>query len=273
MELRQVEKGLAYILHVAESAVKGVDGLLSADKGARYIPGWVPIWGAQSRLAPQKSKAKRALDSFLKLIEHARVVRALCRADIGALENDLDLLMGTKQNNPEGSAFGNPGAFFRKGINKLNAPEATSAVLSTSGAANTHRQQQPSEQDITEAAGSHGVSISLDDPEVATPQDEPEVPISLDDPEVASFVMDLHIAQGAGSMFHGSFQNVKMRLQRLSKAMRVEEKCAANAKKGLDRINDHLGGAESPKELQLLAEELTSLAKEWLSTIQEQFYE
>ena len=48
MELRQVERGLAYILHVAESAVKGVDGLLSADKEARYIPGWVPMVGGKT---------------------------------------------------------------------------------------------------------------------------------------------------------------------------------------------------------------------------------
>ncbi|KAK4044146.1 hypothetical protein C8A01DRAFT_31748 [Parachaetomium inaequale] len=261
MELRQVEKALAYIRRVAESAAKGVDELHGADKEAQFLPGWdrwVPtwIWGSKSGLAGEKSKVKRMLDSYLNLIKHVRVARALSQDDISSLERYLDLRMATKPNDVKADdTFGNPGVFFQNGIKSLNSDFEPKPAGSTKSRATGRHQQQHGEQDMTKADGSQ------------------KVPISMDDPEVASFVMDLHTAQGAGSLFHGSFQNVKMRLQRLSKAMQDEEKFADNTEKDLDRIDRQLGGAKTPEELQPFAEELVSLAKEWLNIIQERYYD
>jgi hypothetical protein len=182
-ELEHEQKELGYVIHIVSDVANKIrDGSIDGTVDWFNNP-WAAIRGPFHK---ERQQMVRAMDDLFELPEHARSAATQFRKDADDLELKFQQL--TTDTDGTDSQLGNPGAFLRQGIGRLNEGLDPGSDGQTAGA---------HQQDI-------GVAVVEDNHGPKGP-----VPVDPASPEQAAFIKDLHTAQGAGSMFHGAFGNAR----------------------------------------------------------------
>ncbi|KAK4152147.1 hypothetical protein C8A00DRAFT_35171 [Chaetomidium leptoderma] len=240
-ELERAQKDINYVLQVTADVASTIRDMEDEVPWFRRVR--AAIW--DSELKRQKRVCQRTFGILADMVEHANSTRPRLREQVNVLNILFEEML-----EDEGSV-GNPGKLLRKGISRLNRkfdPARAGWVFEGQG-------QEPRATEVGE--NGEGPAAAL------------VVPTS---PEQASFVKDLHTAQGAGSMVRGAFENTGKRLAKLLEMINAEEKLTTSTGKGFSRIGGRLDKAEAKSELKPILDEALSLAEKWRDEIQELLY-
>lgn len=245
VELEREQKELAFVLRLAELVADRIrDERVRQDTQWWFTRRWAAIWGGEQK--ELERICRRALDLLLDLAKDTRSTHALYQQDASNLQLNLNKRVGVEGRH---HAMPRRDGFFQQGVKRLNQRFAAGGAGWPSGS-------EHCEQDSQQAAANDGQCRETE----TGPANQ------------AAFVMDLHTANGAEAMFHEAFQNAQQRLGRLSDLMEDKERWMANNDANLARLDRELGETKSLDELRLVVDEVLSLAEEWRSMNQEQFY-